>query len=311
MKKAAYAILSLGVFIIVISTGILFFRPSLIIPKETAKKELSLPESHFIQWRGAELHYVVQGHGYPLMLIHGFGASLRSFDKLTPLITDSFTVIRVDLPGAGLSDLPDMKGGTNFLAMYTDYLTFMLDTLHLDSLYVAGNSLGGGLAWLMAAQHPDKVKKLVLLNSGGYDVASVVSKLPMAGYERARHVFDKGMPVFLSRASMLRCFADPSKGDPEVWKLNNKFTNREGNIQSMLTLARTKYFPDTTLIQTITCPTLIIWGKQDAIIPALHAEKFHRDIKNSRVLLYDPCGHLPMQECPIALARDLRAFLRN
>jgi pimeloyl-ACP methyl ester carboxylesterase len=64
----------------------------------------------------------------------------------------------------------------------------------------------------------------------------------------------------------------------------------------MLALARSKQFPDTTLIGRVQCPTLIVWGKQDKIIPVEHAERFHHDIKNSEVLIFDSCGHVPMIE---------------
>ena len=66
----------------------------------------------------------------------------------------------------------------------------------------------------------------------------------------------------------------------------------------MLNLALSKQFPDTALIQKVTVPTLIVWGKQDEIIPVSHAERFHRDIKGSQVVLIDNCGHCPMAEEP-------------
>jgi 4,5:9,10-diseco-3-hydroxy-5,9,17-trioxoandrosta-1(10),2-diene-4-oate hydrolase len=78
----------------------------------------------------------------------------------------------------------------------------------------------------------------------------------------------------------------------------------------MLAMARAQQFPDSSLIQKVQCPTLIIWGKQDRIIPVEHAEKFHRDIKNSKVIIYDPCGHTPMLECPDQLKKDFLEFVK-
>ena len=199
----------------------------------------------------------------------------------------------------------------NYVKMYRDYITFMLDTLHLDSVYLMGNSMGGGIAWLTAADHPDKVRKLVLLNSAGYDVTNVSGKLTMFKYKSVGHVFDKGMPMFMSESGLKHCYADPSKADPAVWTVNNHFSNREGNIQNMLTLARAQQFPDTTLITKVQCPTLIVWGKEDAIIPVEHAERFHHDIKNSKVIIYDPCGHTPMLERAEDLKKDFLDFVKN
>ena len=311
MKLLVRAIIGLLILAILIPVSIFFFRPNLIISKAEAKKELSLPSSHFITWRGAELHYTEEGSGYPVLMIHGFGGSVRNFAKMADNLKGQFRVIRIDLPGFGLSDFPDMGDKPDYIGMYRDYLTFMFDTLHLDSVYVMGNSMGGGIAWMAAADHPDKVKKLVLLNSAGYDVANVAGKLTMFKFKSVGHVFDRGMPMFMSEGGLEKCYGDKSKVDPAVWALNNHFTNREGNIQNMLALARSQQFPDSNIITKVQCPTLIVWGKEDAIIPVAHAEKFHRDIKNSRVIIYDPCGHVPMLERSEDLTKDFLQFVKE
>ena len=297
MKRFLRLLFVLVILVIAVPLAILLFRPNLIINKTDAKKELALPASHFINWKGAELHYVDEGTGPAVLLIHGFGGSTRNFAKLAAQLQDSFRVVRIDLPGFGLSDMPDLGISPDYVQMYRDYITFILDTLHLDSVYMIGNSMGGGIAWLAAADHPDKIKKLVLLNSAGYDVHNVSGKLTIFKYKRVGDLlFGKGMPMFMSKSGLESCYADKSKADPKVWEMNNHFSNREGNIQNMLTLARAQQFPDSALITKVQCPTLIIWGKQDVIIPVAHAEQFHHDIKNSRVIILDPCGHTPMME---------------
>ena len=311
MKRLVRIVISLLILVVVAFLGILFFRPNLILSKAEAKKELAISSSHFINWRGAELHYTDEGQGYPVLMIHGFGGSFMNFSKLANNLKGQYRVVRVDLPGFGLSDFPDMGSKPDYIQMYHDYVSFILDTLHLDSVYVIGNSMGGGIAWLAAADHPDKVKKLVLLNSAGYDVANVAGKLTMFKYKSVGHVFDRGMPLTMSKNGMEKCYADVSKVDPAVWHLNNKFTNREGNIQNMLSLARSQQFPDSGLIKKVQCSTLIVWGKQDVIIPVAHAEKFHRDIKNSRVIIYDPCGHTPMMERTEDLTKDFLQFVKE
>ncbi len=311
MKRLVRIVVSLLILLVLIPVGIFLFMPNRIISKADAKKELALPSSHFITWRGAELHYTDEGTGNPVLMIHGFGGSLRNFSKMSENLKGQFRVVRVDLPGFGLSDFPEMGSKPDYITMYRDYLSFIIDTLHLDSVYVMGNSMGGGIAWIMAADHPDKVKKLILLGSAGYDVANISGKLTMFKYKSVGHVFDKGMPMSMSEGGMKKCYADQSKVDPAVWALNNHFTNREGNIQNMLALARSQQFPDSGLIAKVQCPTLIVWGKQDAIIPVEHAEKFHRDIKNSRVIIYDPCGHVAMQERSEDLTKDFLQFVKE
>ncbi|HRG39701.1 MAG TPA: alpha/beta hydrolase, partial [Bacteroidia bacterium] len=100
----------------------------------------------------------------------------------------------------------------------------------------------------------------------------------------------------MSKSGAENCYADKSKVDPQSVIKNNISSNREGNLAFMLALARSKQFPDTTLISRVQCPTLIVWGKQDKIIPVEHAERFRHDIKNSEVLIFDSCGHVPMIE---------------
>ncbi len=309
MKRLLRIFLILLAVVVIVPFAIVFLRPNKILSKEQAKHNLSLSVSHFITWKGAEVHYTDEGSGFPLLMIHGFGGSYRNFDSLVPLLKDSYRVIRVDLPGFGLSDFPEVTDHEDYIADYRNYLSFILDTLHLDSVYVMGNSMGGGMAWMMAAEHPDKVRKLVLLNSAGYDTKSVAAKLSMFKYKSFARVFDRGMPLFMSESGIEKCYADDTKIDPTLPLLNNQFSNREGNIKHMLALARSQQFPDTAWIKNVKCPTLIIWGKQDEIIPVEHAAYFKRDIANSKLIVYDPCGHVPMSERAHDLAKDFQLFI--
>ena len=288
-----------------------FLMPTLVISKDMAEKEFSMPASRFIYWRGAKLHYIDEGQGIPVLMIHGFGGSTQNFSKIAAALNGSFRVIRVDIPGFGLSDLPEMGENPEYVQMYRDYITFFLNFLHLDSLYLMGNSMGGGIAWLAAGDHPEKVIKLVLVGSGGYDTINIAGKLTMFKYTGVGRIFDKGMPEFMSKRAALSIYADPQKMEPEVWQLSNHFMNREGNIQNMLALVTEQQFPDTNLIRRVKCPTLIVWGKEDNVIPVEHAEKFHRDIENSQVIIYEPCGHVPMMECHEQFTSDFLSFAKG
>ncbi len=294
--------------IFTISFAILFLLPTLIISKDAAEKELSMPASRFIYWRGARLHYIDEGRGVVILMIHGFGGSTQNFSKIAAALKGSFRVIRVDIPGFGLSDLPAMAENPHYVQMYREYITFLLKYLRIDSLYIMGNSMGGGIAWLAAGDHPEKVIKLVLVGSGGYDAINIASKLTMFKYTGLKHIFGKGMPEFMSKRVALSIYADPAKMEPEVWQLSNLSMNREGNISNMLALVTEQHFPDTKLIRRVKCPTLIVWGKEDNVIPVEHAEKFHGDIKNSEVIIYDHCGHVPMMECAEQFTSDFLRF---
>lgn len=311
MKKVFRVLLVLLLILFLIPVAIIFLRPNRILAKDKAKAEYSKPYSHFIHWRDAEIHYTDEGSGFPVLMIHGFGGSYANFQKLADLMKNDYRVIRIDLPGFGLSDFPTVKEDENYIADYKEYLGYILDTLHLDSVYVIGNSMGGGMTWLMATDHPEKVKKIVLLDAAGYDTKDVAAKLAMFKYKSVAKVFDRGMPMFMSKSGAEKSYCMKEKIEPAVVQLNNHFTNREGNITHMLNLARSQQFADSAWIQNVHCPTLIVWGKQDEIIPLEHAYRFQRDIKGSELVLLDNCGHCPMMEMPLETEQAIVKFFKE
>lgn len=297
--------------VVLLPVLIVFFRPSLIITKQDARKQLSIPASKYVEWRGAQQHYTDEGTGIPVVMIHGFGGSFENFNQLAALMKNDYRVIRFDLPGFGLSDFPEGKAAEDLIQTYRDYITFMLDTLNLDSVYVIGNSMGGGITWMMAGDHPDVVRKIVLLNAAGYDVQQAAAKLTMFKYNGVGKLFERGMPMFMTWRGMERSYADPTKIDAAVVEVNNKFTNRQGNITHMLRMGRAAQFPDPALITRVQCPTLIVWGQQDSIIPVENAQRYKRDIKNSEVVIFDTCGHIPMMEVPEKTRDAVAAFFKK
>jgi pimeloyl-ACP methyl ester carboxylesterase len=268
-----------------------------------------MPTSHFVNWRGADIHYVDEGQGIPVLMIHGFGGSFINFQQLAGLMKSNYRVIRIDLPGFGLSDFPGNNGSNeDFLSDYRNFMTFFLDTLKLDSVYLIGNSMGGGVAWLTAADHPDKVKKLVLLASAGYDLKEVTNKLFLSKTGFIDKILEKGVPQFFSAARAQKVFFDPGKADTSLMRKNTDVFNRQGNIPHVLAMIHSDQIVDTALIQHIQCPTLILWGKQDQVVPVEHAARFKRDIKYSEVIIYDSCGHVPMMEWPLKVQHDVNRF---
>lgn len=281
------------------------------VPKEAVRLELSSPHSHFINWRGTEIHYTDEGKGTPVLMIHGFGAAYTHFNKMTELMKNDYRIIRIDLPGFGLSDLPKLNEGENYTQKYREYLSFLLDTLQLDSLYVIGNSMGGLVTWMAAVEHPEKVKKIVLLNAAGYDLETVLKARGKFRSKFMRNIAAKGMPLSMSRKGMQASFFNAEKVEEDYVKTMNKFINIKGNIPNMLSVILDDHFPDTALVQKVQCPTLIIWGREDKTIPVAHTEKFKRDIPNSKVVIFENCGHCPMLEEPEKTTRECVRFFEE
>lgn len=306
----------IGIAVVIVIVGLFLYaaygRKDLALSKEYVKEKYVLPNSKFINWNGTEIHYTESGSGIPILMIHGFGGSNRDFMLLDSLIHDKYRVIRIDMPGFGLSDFPKQtEEHPDYIKIYDEYFSFLLDTLHLDSCYVMGNSLGGMMSWNLAVKHPDVVRKLVLFNSAGYDMGEVIktANAKIFKYKIVQMLLQKGIPTFFTRRGMDRIFYNKSLLTDDRAQRFNDFWNREGNMQQIMNMASSEKYLDQNLIKQVGCPTLIVWGKQDKVVDPKYAERFHTDIKNSKLIVYDSCGHVPMLERPLDVKREVLKFL--
>ncbi len=311
LRKIASLLLLFLVFVL----AYILFRKDLTLTKAEVKARYTLPNSHFINWKDGELHYTESGNdsNMTVLMIHGFGGSNRDFYVLDSLINNHYHVIRIDLPGFGLSDFPFTYGKTTLHYAYAEYFSFILDTLHIDSCFVMGNSLGGLMSIELTAQHPDKVKRLVLFNSAGYDLKEVMksANAHVFRYWPVKFFMKKGLPEFITKAGIIRVAYSNRLLTAEKIKRVNSFWNREGNLKHIVEMANSNEPFDVSKIRNIACPVLIVWGKQDKIINVKYAERFHQDIKGSRIIIYDSCGHVPMMEKPLKVQHDVIEFLSN
>lgn len=303
--------IALGIFVVI--TWILFLRPNHILTKEIAKSRATVPESQFIDWKGSEIHYTEEGQGDTVLMIHGLGGSFHNFEEMKNEMKDQYRVIRVDLPGMGLSDFNHIGDDTNFLEEYLDFFLFFIEQKGLDNFYVMGNSLGGMMAWMMAEVLPEKVKGLVLFNSAGYDVSKVI--VNAAGPMRWRWfapVLKKGVPTYFVKLALPYLFGDKKKITQNDIFYADTLINTEGTLTTVNMLSsNTSQAPDSALIKNIKTPTLIIWGKEDKIIPVEHADRFVRDLTHTHSIIYSPCGHMAMMEFPKEAYREFELFFNQ
>jgi pimeloyl-ACP methyl ester carboxylesterase len=304
MKKILYLLgLLLFIVLIVISAGI---RPD--VPVEKLKAKYANEQSRFITIDGMSVHYRDEGKGFPLVLLHASPSSLQTFDGLTKELSKKFRVIRLDLPGYGLTG-PNPTGDYS-LQWYMRFLDSFLTALHADSCHIAGNSFGGRLACEYAYEKPDRVKKLVLMDSDGYPVKDPgVIGMKMARTSLLRPLVRYVTPRFFIAANLKEVYGPRCEVPAETVDRYYDLFRRTGNRDTFIAMCNQAPEDSSGHIKTLRNPTLILWGRDDAIFPPRYAELFHKDIPGSKVIVYDNAGHIPQEVVPEKVAADMMAFL--
>lgn len=282
-------------------------------PVEALAARWAPAPSRFIDIHGMKAHVRDEGprdDPQPLVLLHGTSASLHTWDGWVAELKDSRRVIRVDLPGFGLTGpTPDGRYGMD---VYTAFVIRLLDHLGVKQAVLAGNSFGGYVAWKTAVDQPRRVSKLVLVDAGGYDyqAQSVPIGFRLAQIPGLKPVMANVLPRGMVESSVRNVYGDPSRVTPELVDRYYELTLRAGNRDALRErFAQSKGGEFEAQIKQIKQPTLIIWGAGDRLIPPDNAERFHKDIVGSRLAVFEGLGHVPHEEDPKATVEAARAFL--
>jgi pimeloyl-ACP methyl ester carboxylesterase len=283
------------------------------ISVEQLKAKYQKSNSVFIDIDGMPVHYIVEGKlddSLPIVFIHGTSASLYTWDTLSSLLKANKKIIRFDLPAFGLTG-PNRLNQYNF-NFYNQFIDEFLLKLNVTKCIVAGNSLGGSIAWNYALASPDKVKQLILLDASGYPKKDEKGSLgfKLAAIPVLNQALKHISPISLIRKSLEDAFYNKAFVTEKMVQQYHDMLLREGNRAAVLELFQHPMKPDATKIRTITQPTLIIWGKEDQLISYANAALFKQDIRDSRVLVLDKVGHIPMEEAPNQVATAILEFIK-
>ncbi|MDF3029630.1 MAG: alpha/beta hydrolase [Moraxellaceae bacterium] len=279
---------------------------------ELSAKWAPLP-SQFITVNGMQVHLRDEGpreDPLPIVLLHGTSASLHTWDGWTAELAKTRRVIRFDMPGFGLTGpAPDNDYA---LASYVKFVTGVADALALQKFVLAGNSLGGRIAWEVALAHPGRVEKLILVDAGGYPLGD--NSMPI-GFRIAMtpglsHLMDYTLPRAMVASSVRDVYGDPAKVTPALVDRYYDLTLRAGNRAALRERFKQQDFADESArIRQLRQPTLVIWGRKDKLLLPSFAERFGRDIANSEVVMFDALGHVPHEEDPQATLAPVLKFL--
>ena len=260
--------------------------------------------SNFIDLRGMRVHFKREGKGSPVVLLHGSGSSLQAFDDVAARLIDSCEVIRMDLPGFGLTGpRPDRDYRID---AYVAFLKEFLDRLGVREAVVAGNSLGGNIAWNFALDYPDRVSYLVLMNATGYPEKTLPLAIKLAQSMIGRRLL-RAMISRRSTAANLRKLVGPRMTKVPEELINRVFAmmKRPGNFQAFVDLANTRQRDKSAQIPHIKAPTLVLRGE------SMDGQHFTRDIPGSRELAIPGVGHLLPEEAPAEVAHAIADAARS
>ncbi|MGE4071380.1 MAG: alpha/beta fold hydrolase [Lysobacterales bacterium] len=297
--------------LLLLLAGLLIYAWQPDLPVDGLKARWAPPPSQWMSVDGMQVHWRDEGRRddpRPIVLIHGTSASLHTWDGWVAALIPKHRVIRMDLPGFGLTGpSPD---GDYSLQAYVDHLSHFLDQVSLPHVVLVGNSLGGQIALATALEHPERVDGLILIDSAGYPFQP--KSIPL-GFRLARSDWTAPVARYLLPRSLVAASVRNTYGNPDLvseelidryFELNLRDGNRDALIQRF---RQTNYHEGSERIAELKLPTLIIWGGKDRLIPPENGERFHRDIQGSELRVFPDLGHVPQEEGPrVTVAAALR-----
>lgn len=279
------------------------------------KAKYASPASQFIDVGGGlTMHVRDEGKrdGPVLVLLHGSNASLHTWEPWVARLKDKYRIISVDQIGHGLTG-PNPTGQYDGAA-FVGTLNALMNKLGVTRFALAGNSMGGYVAWEYALAHPDRLTHLVLVDAAGppddpdkdlpigFRIARTPGISKLAVVITPRSVFERSLRGSVSVQSIVT----PAMID-RYWELNRYPGNRAATGARFAQYGSRNR--NTARLGDIRMPTLILWGAEDKLIPASGADWFARQIPGSAKIVYPGIGHIPMEEAPDRTAADLDAFL--
>jgi 2-hydroxy-6-oxonona-2,4-dienedioate hydrolase len=273
--------------------GLLFL--TLLAASFALPQDRSLPQEKTAIVFGQNIRYFEAGQGPAVILLHGMGGVKESWMGNFGALAVGYHVYAIDQIGFGHSDKPllDYK-----IATFVDFLYAFMQTQSIGKATLVGNSFGGWIALDFAMQHPSMVEKLVLVDSAGLAWQQPLAELNPSSMAATRTLLES---VFYDKKII-------SDGDVQQ-AFTQRMRNNDGyTIQRTVAGFATPQFEDAKL-DSIHVPTLVMWGRQDELIPLASGEKLRDGISAAKLVVFEQCGHVPQIEKSTEFNRALLEFL--
>ena len=271
-------------------------------------------EPRLVRIEEGTIAYVVTGEGPPLILLHGFGGEIWMWEKQIAALSKRYRLYIPDLLGYGYSDRPKVDYTPS---LFIDMIRQFMERLGVSRAGLIGNSMGGGIAWAFALAYPERVDKLVLIDSIPPQVIPAVRNPLFRWFLAIRHVpLLPYVAVALRTRHMVRIALTQVVYDDrlitdEVVERQYRTSRIAGTARVIASTVRhtdevARYADALTSLPT---PTLIIWGEKDELFPVEVGKQLHASIRNSRLVVIKDSGHMPMWETPDETNRTILEFL--
>jgi len=269
-----------------------------------------------IQIKGHTIFYIVKGEGKPLILIHGYGAGTWVWEKQIDFLSQSYRVYALDLIGHGYSDRPKIPYTPE---AYIHFLRDFMDGIGIEKAILIGNSMGGGIAWAMAALFPERVEKLILINCTPPDVLDQVRNDSFRTLVAIKDIPLLPYLVIACRSKnsvrwiLLECVSDIKLITREILNRQYQLSKIKGSTWVLYsTFKNAKDAPKLKdHLTRIYQPTLLLWGGRDLIFPPSVGESLHQAIRGSKFQMVEKSGHIPMWETPEEVNQVILDFLKE
>lgn len=290
------------------------------LDRATLETRYAEAPSRFVDVAGLRIHLrdtgptdgrTADAGSVPVIMLHGIASSLHTWDDWATPLALHHRVIRYDQPGAGLTGVDATGDYSDERAMQV--LLALMDRLGVSKATLVGHSMGGRLAWKMAAEHPDRVAKLVLISPDGFPTPGLVADPDGAGFDVPWYasLIEQVMPRALLAQALKSAYANPATALTEARLTRYHDLLRAPGVRAALLerFRQLKPTDPTALLARITAPTLLVWGEKDAMIPSTNAADYQRAMPAAQLLLLPDVGHVVQEEAPAASLAAVQAFI--
>ncbi|WP_422012882.1 alpha/beta fold hydrolase [Roseateles sp.] len=313
LKFLALTVLTLLLILVAAALAAFLWLRAPDLPAARLEARWATPADRYLDLGGGlRLHYRDEGPaGAPvLVLLHGYGDSHATWEGWAGALKAGHRVISLDLPGHGLTAAP--AGTVLDREALARLVVRFAEAIKLPPYVLAGNSMGGGVAWQLGLLAPQTLRGLVLVDAAGWPMPAAT---PSLAFRILAHPWGRALLERIDNRPLIRQGLTAQVGDKSLitdelvdrWALYQRYP---GHRPILMSAAPGAQAPATAeRLAGLHLPTLVLWGELDPLLPLEHGRRFAEAIAGSQLIVYAGVGHLPQREIPQRSAADVATFV--